>query len=81
MCEYLGSDSHNVRIKNNKPNTSMKIENVITYTLFSSSHNAHYEKTTWIQRPYKLTVAGAQRIIRKDHPAANVVRVETLLRA
>lgn len=26
MCEYLGSDSQNVRIKNNKPNTSMNTQ-------------------------------------------------------
>jgi len=28
MCEYLGSDSQNVRIKNHKPNTSMTIHEI-----------------------------------------------------
>lgn len=60
----------------------MKIENVVTYTIWSPTHNAHCEQTRWLERPYKLTYAGAQRIIRRDgSPTANVVRIETLVRA
>ena len=59
---------------------TMKIENVITFTQFSRSQNAHYEQTKWLQRPYRLTYKGAERIIRKEHPSANVTRIETLIR-
>lgn len=58
----------------------MKIENVITYSIYRPAYKAHEEQTVWLQRPYKLTYAGAQRIIRRDSPTANVVRIETLIR-
>jgi alpha-N-acetylglucosamine transferase len=59
----------------------MKIENIITISQFSHAFQAWCESTVWLQRPYVLTEAGAQRIIRKTKPDAFVVRVETMLRA
>lgn len=59
----------------------MKIENVVTYSEYSPAFRAFCESTVWLQRPYRLTEAGAQRIIRRTRPNALVTRIQTLLRA
>jgi hypothetical protein len=58
-----------------------KIENVVTISQFSPAFSAWCESTVWLQRPYRLTLAGAQRIIRRTRPAAIAIQLETLVRA
>lgn len=57
--------------------------NVIHYTIWSAFHQAHFQcNPIWIRRPYRLTVNGAQRMLRHypeyDKPTASVTRVEVL---
>lgn len=51
----------------------------VTYTQYSAAHRAHSQNNIWISgaRGQKLTLAGVQRILRRTHPAAIVVRRET----
>ena len=57
----------------------MSIVNIIHYTRYSVTDNAAVEHHTWFLRDRKLTVTGAQRILRRIHPGAVVTRVETFL--
>jgi hypothetical protein len=59
----------------------MNIENVVTITQFNASYNAHMERTIWLNRPRRLTLAGAERIIRKERPNAVAVAIQYLTRA
>lgn len=54
----------------------MKIRNAVTYT--TQGNEARYENQTVLDRSRSLTTAGAQRILRRDHPSAIVSRVETM---
>ena len=55
----------------------MKILNQITYTVYSTEHRAHWECSTSLIRRYKLTMRGAERLLRRGaYPGANVVRME-----
>jgi len=60
---------------------SKNIENVVTITTFSSAYNAHVESKIWLNRPRRLTLAGAERIIRRERPTANAISIEYLHRA
>lgn len=51
----------------------MKIINVVTYT------SECRESTIQIIRTKKLTIRGAQRIIRRTAPLAFVTKIETLI--
>jgi hypothetical protein len=59
----------------------MIIENVVIITQFSASCNAHMESTIWLNRPRRLTLAGAERIIRKERPNAVAIAIQYLTRA
>ena len=53
----------------------------VTYTVYSFEARANYEKQASLYRKYRLTEAGAQRILRRtlSTPTLNVTRIETLL--
>lgn len=60
----------------------MTIINNVVFTQYSPEHRASVERTVSLDRPYKLTDAGAQRIIRADgYEGAIVSRVETMIYA
>lgn len=52
------------------------------YTVYSEQHRAHCEQQASFRRPYFLTAAGCERLIRRgdvdrdSRPTANVVRIE-----
>jgi hypothetical protein len=48
----------------------------VTYTQYSAAHRANFENSTWISgaRGQALTLAGCQRILRRTHPGAVLVR-------
>jgi hypothetical protein len=48
----------------------------LTITKYDPSVRAHRESTVWIYRDRKLTTTGIQRIVRKNWPGSNLVRVE-----
>jgi hypothetical protein len=50
----------------------------VTYTQYSPAHRANFENNTWISgaRGQSLTLAGCQRILRRTHPGANIIRRE-----
>jgi hypothetical protein len=56
----------------------MNITYSVTYTQWSAAHRAHVQNNIWISgaRGQKLTLTGVQRILRRTHPAAIVVRRE-----
>lgn len=58
----------------------MSIENIITVTEYSTFYNAHIERTIWLNRASRLTLAGAQRIIRQERPQANAVAIQYMQR-
>jgi hypothetical protein len=58
----------------------MSIENIITITEYSTFYNAHMERKIWLNRPRRLTLAGAQRIIRQERPQANAVSIQYMQR-
>ena len=60
---------------------SKNIENVVTITTFSTGYNAHMQSEIWLNRPYRLTLAGAERIIRRERPTANAIAIQYLHRA
>ena len=51
----------------------------VTYTQWSAAHRANFENNTFVSgaRGQLLTLAGVQRILRRTHPGAVVVRRET----
>jgi hypothetical protein len=59
----------------------MNIENVVTITQFNASYNAHIESKIWLNRPRRLTLAGAERIIRRERPNAVAIAIQYLTRA
>lgn len=61
----------------------MTIYHTVTYTQLSAYHGSRYESTTNLTRPYRLTEAGAQRILRREtgYASAVVTRVEYAVRS
>jgi hypothetical protein len=58
--------------------------NIIHYTVWSPFHSAHYEcSPVHLDRPYKLTHTGAERILKREGLAENpsVTRIETAHRS
>lgn len=57
----------------------MNLTYSVTYTQYSAAHRANFENNTWVSgaRGQSLTLAGVQRILRRTHPGAIVVRRET----
>ena len=57
----------------------MNLTYSVTYTQYSAAHRANFENNTFVSgaRGQKLTLAGVQRILRRTHPGAIVVRRET----
>ena len=57
----------------------MNITYSVTYTQYSAAHRANFETNAWISgaRGQTLTFNGVQRILRRTHPGAIVVRRET----
>ena len=51
----------------------------VTYTQYSAAHRANFENNTFVSgaRGQLLTLAGVQRILRRTHPGAVIVRRET----
>ena len=56
----------------------MKIINSITYTTIDGNGQRH-EWTIRVQSPRKLSVLGAEKILKRDTPSAIVTRVESLI--
>ena len=60
-----------------------QVLNNIVVSVYSNHYKAYEEKTYSVIRPYKLTYAGAARVIAKmteDKPSEiNVVRIESLI--
>ena len=56
----------------------MNLTYSVTYTQYSAEHRANFEDNIWISgaRGQPLTLAGIQRILRRTHPGAIVVRRE-----
>lgn len=50
----------------------------VTYTQYSAAHRANFENSAWVSgaRGQALTLAGCQRILRRTHPGANIIRRE-----
>ena len=48
----------------------------VTYTQYSAPHRANFENNAWVSgaRGQLLTLEGCQRILRRTHPGAVVVR-------
>ena len=48
----------------------------VTYTVYSAAHRANFENNAWVSgaRGQALTLEGCQRILRRTHPGAVVVR-------
>jgi len=48
----------------------------VTYTQYSAAHRANFENSAWVSgaRGQLLTLAGCQRILRRTHPRATVIR-------
>ncbi|CAB5222898.1 hypothetical protein UFOVP374_41 [uncultured Caudovirales phage] len=57
----------------------MNLTYSVTYTQYSAAHRANFENNIWVSgaRGQSLTLAGVQRILRRTHPRAIVVRRET----
>jgi hypothetical protein len=55
------------------------VQNEITYTVYSATAKAHVEATHRHCSTRKLTIRGAQRIVREIYPTAIVSRVECWL--
>ena len=57
----------------------MNLTYSVTYTQYSAAHRANFENSAWVSgaRGQKLTLDGVQRILRRIHPGAIVVRRET----
>ena len=57
----------------------MNLTYSVTYTQYSAAHRANFENNAWISgaRGQLLTFNGVQRILRRTHPGAVVVRRET----
>jgi hypothetical protein len=57
--------------------------NVVHFTVWSEFHKAHFEcSPQYIERPYKLTHLGAERILKREYDmtSPNVTRIETATR-
>ena len=54
----------------------MRLIYSIEYTQYSAEHRANFQNNTWISgsRGQSLTLDGCQRILRKTHPKAIVIR-------
>ena len=50
----------------------------VTYTQYSAAHRANFENNAWVSgaRGQSLTLAGCQRILRRTHPGATIIRRE-----
>jgi hypothetical protein len=50
----------------------------VTYTQYSAAHRANFENSAWVSgaRGQRLTLEGCQRILRRTHPGANIIRRE-----
>jgi len=50
----------------------------VTYTQYSAAHRANFQNSAWVSgaRGQALTLEGCQRILRRTHPGAVVVRRE-----
>lgn len=79
MCPLL-CDNLRVGKPQQKQQNNMSIENIIKITEYSTFYNAHMESTIWLNRPRRLTLAGAQRIIRQERPQANAVSIQYMYR-
>ena len=57
----------------------MNLTYSVMYTQWSAAHRANFENNIWVSgaRGQSLTFAGVQRILRRTHPGAIVVRRET----
>ncbi len=57
----------------------MNLTYSVTYTQYSAAHRANFENNAWVSgsRGQRLTFDGVQRILRRTHPGAVVVRRET----
>lgn len=56
----------------------MQLTYSVTYTQYSAPHRANFENSAWVSgaRGQALTLAGCERILRRTHPGAVVVRRE-----
>ena len=57
----------------------MKILNQVTFTIFDIKSKTNIEQSTKLIRDKKLTMTGAQTILRKEFPRLNVVRLESFV--
>jgi len=50
----------------------------VTYTQYSPQHRANFQNSAWIAgaRGQALTLAGCERILRRTHPGATIIRRE-----
>lgn len=57
----------------------MQLTYSVTYTQYSAAHRANFENSAWVAgaRGQSLTLEGCQRILRRTHPGAVVVRRDT----
>ena len=48
----------------------------VTYTQYSPQHRANFQNSAWISgaRGQALTLEGCQRILRRTHPGATIIR-------
>ena len=56
----------------------MQLTYSVTYTQYSAAHRANFENSAWVAgaRGQALTLNGCQRILRRTHPDAVIVRRE-----
>lgn len=56
----------------------MKLTYSVTYTQYSAAHRANFENNVWVSgaRGQALTLEGCQRILRRTHPGATIIRRE-----
>ena len=56
----------------------MQLTYSVTYTQYSAPHRANFENSTWVAgaRGQALTLAGCERILRRTHPGATIIRRE-----
>ena len=57
------------------------IANIVTISTYCPQYQAFEERQIWLNRRYRLTYRGAQRIITKTHPSSIVTRIQTVIYA
>lgn len=57
------------------------IANIVTISTYCPQYQAFEERQIWLNRRYRLTYRGAQRIISKSHPSSIVTRIDTAIYA